>query len=104
MKTHRSLARAQELRSEMRRLDMLLQASVVLRRTKCGKYSCRCAQGKLHESWSVTYKEKGKTRTISLREEDRAEVRQWAENWKRFRRLLKRHNALLLESIKKPKR
>lgn len=94
------LTKAQELRSEMRRLENLLQASVVQRKTKCGKAGCRCAAGQLHMSWSVTYKEKGKTRTICIDEQIREEVQQWAKNWKHFRRLLRQHNTMLLSAIR----
>jgi hypothetical protein len=97
---NRLLAKAQEIRSQMRKLEFLLQATVLQRRTKCGTPSCRCARGELHTSWSVTYKEKNKTRTICIDPAMLTEVQQWAKNWKRFRQLLKQHNALLLASIR----
>jgi hypothetical protein len=96
------IARAQQLRSEMRRNDLMLQATVVQRRTKCGSAGCRCARGEYHTAWSLTYKEKGKTRTVRIDEDIRAEVIEWAENWKRFRRLLKSHNAALIEAVRQP--
>jgi hypothetical protein len=95
------LAKAQEIRSDMRRFENLLQASVVLRKTKCGTKGCRCTQGQLHSSWSVTYKEKGTTKTICISDDIREEVMQWAKNWKLFRRQLRQHNAMLLSAIRK---
>jgi len=95
------LVKAQEIRSQMRSIGNLLQASVVQRQTKCGKPTCRCADGELHTAWSVTYKEKGKTRTVAIEESMRPEVRGWADDWKRFRRLLRQHNALLIAAIGK---
>lgn len=92
------LRRAQELRSQMRQIDLMLQASVVHRRTKCGKEGCRCTRGELHTAWSITYKEKGKTKTVRLDPEIHDEVISWAANWKKFRRLLKQHNRLLLQA------
>jgi hypothetical protein len=100
MNRNRLLVRAQELRSDMRRIETLLQASVVERKTKCGKDGCRCTRGEMHTAWSVTYKEKGKTRTIGIDPALRDEVMRWAKNWKLFRRLLKKHNALLLQALR----
>lgn len=97
----RLLVKAQEVRSQMRSIGSLLQASVVQRRTKCGKQGCRCNEGELHTAWSVTYKDKGTTRTLTLDEAMREEVLGWARDWKRFRKLLRQHNALLLAAIRK---
>jgi hypothetical protein len=44
--------------------------------------------------------EKGKTRTIGIDPALRDEVMRWAKNWKLFRRLLKKHNALLLQALR----
>jgi hypothetical protein len=100
MNQQRLLVKAQELRSEMRRLDLLLQASVVKRRMTCGKPGCHCAHGTPHTAISLTYKEKNKTRTVYIAKEMQAEALQWANNWKRFRRLLKQHSALLVEALR----
>ena len=97
----RLLVKAQEIRSRMRSIGNLLQASVVQRRTKCGKPTCRCADGQLHSAWSVTYKEKSKTRTVGIDESMRPQVMSWADDWKKFRRLLRQHNTLLIAAIGK---
>jgi hypothetical protein len=100
MNRTRLLARAQELRSEMRRLDLLLQASIVHRQLTCGNAGCKCARGQLHSAWSLTYKVKGKTQTIYLTEDIREEALQWVANWRRFRKLLSQHNTVLLQALR----
>lgn len=101
MNQQRLLVKAQELRSEMRRVDLLLQASIVRRRMTCGKPGCHCAHGAPHTAVSLTYKEASKTRTVYIAKEMEAEALQWAKNWKRFRRLLKQHSALLIEALRR---
>lgn len=100
MNRSRLLARAQEIRSEMRRLDLLLQASITHRKLTCGNPGCKCARGELHSAWSLTYKSKGKTQTIYLAEDMRTEALEWVANWKRFRTLMRRHNTLLLQTLR----
>jgi hypothetical protein len=94
------LARAQALRSEMRRIDLMLQASITHRHLTCGNPGCRCARGELHSAWSLTYKVKGKTQTIYLSDEMRQEALEWVANWRRFRRLLRQHNTALLQTLR----
>ena len=44
-------------------------------RRKCGRGSCRCATGELHESPALAYPEGGRTKTLTLSKSDVAEVR-----------------------------
>ena len=44
-------------------------------RRRCGKPACRCATGEPHESPALTYTEAGRTRTMTLRAAEVAEVR-----------------------------
>lgn len=95
------LGDAELLRTKMRGIGTMLQgASVVRRRITCGKPNCRCTRGQLHTSLSVTYKLKGKTKTICIGEDMEQEVLLWAENWRRFRKLLRQHSALNLAGLK----
>jgi len=94
------LSRAQQLRSEMRRLDLLLQASITHRRLTCGNPTCRCARGQLHSAWSLTYKSAGKTQTVYLSKDMRQEAMAWVANWRRFRRLLRLESAALVQALR----
>lgn len=70
-------------------------------RRKCGKPTCRCAQGQLHEAWVLTRSEQGKTRLYSVSDADRASVREWAAQYRRYQRAraqwVKRCAALLAQ-------
>lgn len=53
----------------------LLRGSLVTLRRKCGKASCRCADGEqLHTNPALSYSDGGRTRIVALREADLATV------------------------------
>jgi len=56
--------------------SLLVRGSVVKVRRLCGKSTCRCAQGELHETWALSFSHQGRTRMIPLRDEDVRSVRQ----------------------------
>jgi len=53
-----------------RREPELLRGSLVSFKRRCGKQSCRCAEGEPHESPALTYTEGGRTKTLTLAESD----------------------------------
>lgn len=56
-------------------LPRLLRGSVVVRRRRCGKPTCRCADGvNLHETPALSYSVRGRTRILLLEEADVAAV------------------------------
>ena len=61
----------------------VLPGSFYLLRRKCGKASCRCAQGHLHATWVLTRSESGQHKLYSVPAKDRARVRKLAAAWKR---------------------
>lgn len=49
----------------------LLRGSLVTLRRRCGKASCRCADGQaLHEAPALSYSENGRTRMLTLADTD----------------------------------
>ena len=48
----------------------LLRGSLVSFKRRCGKASCRCAEGEPHESPALTYTEGGRTKTLTLSQSD----------------------------------
>lgn len=53
----------------------LLRGSLVTLRRRCGKPSCRCADGHaLHEAPALSYSENGRTRMLTLADADVAVV------------------------------
>jgi len=77
----------------------MVQGSFYLLRRKCGNPRCRCATGQLHGTYVVTRKEQGKDRIFTVSKEQRAQVRQWTSEYRRYQRaravLVKRHARLL---------
>jgi len=86
------------LRALQRDLPMV-QGSFYRLRRKCGKPNCRCARGELHESWVITRSEQGQDRIYSIPADQRAQLRQWTGEYRRYQRaravLVKRHLKLV---------
>ena len=61
----------------------LIPGSFYLMHRKCGKPSCRCAQGHLHATYVLTRSEGGKHKLYSVPPDQRARVRKLAGAWKR---------------------
>ena len=75
---------AEELR-RMVRVRETLRGYVYHSRRRCGKPSCRCTRGELHEAWVVATKVGGKQTTRSLSGRQRQRVQRLSENYRRFR-------------------
>lgn len=77
----------------------MVQGSFYLLRRKCGKPNCRCATGQLHTTYVLTRSEQGRDRLYIVPKDQRAQVRQWAAEYRRYQRaravLVKRHLHLL---------
>jgi hypothetical protein len=70
----------------LQRSDPMVQGSFYLLRRKCGKPNCRCATGQLHAAYVLTRSEQGKDRLYMVPKEQRAQVRQWAAEYRRYQR------------------
>jgi hypothetical protein len=53
---------------------LMLRGTLTTFRRRCGKASCRCASGEPHESPALTFTERGRTRTVTLRAGEVEEV------------------------------
>ncbi len=77
----------------------MVQGSFYLLRRKCGKPNCRCARGQLHPAYVLTRSQGGRDRLYSVPKDQRAQVRRWAAEYRRYQRaravLVKRHLHLL---------
>ena len=84
---------------QLQRDQPMVQGSFYLLRRKCGKPNCRCASGQLHASWVLTRSEAGKDRIYPVPKDQRAQVRRWALEYRRYQRaraaLAKAHPQLL---------
>ena len=83
----------------LQRSEPMVQGSFYLLRRKCGKPNCRCASGQLHTAYVLTRSQAGKDRLYPVPKEQRAQVRKWAAEYRRYQRaravLSKRHLLLL---------
>jgi hypothetical protein len=97
----RSFATLGRVFAELVRSSPMVPGSFYRLRRKCGKPTCRCAQGELHEAWVLTRSEQGKSRLYSVPVADRAAVRAWATQYRRYQRAraqwVKRCAALLAQ-------
>ena len=88
-----AMAKAQRLLRQAHALGLLLKASVVRRRFRCGKPNCRCAKGKPHQDLIVCRRVQGKNRTIRVRTGREPEALQWQKNWRRFNHIVEKLTA-----------
>jgi len=66
----------------------IMRASILTLVTRCGKPTCRCAQGERHMAKVVEQSRKGRTRMRTVRFEDEGEVKQWVRNFREVEGLI----------------
>ena len=97
----RSFATLGQLLEQLLRSSPMVPGSLYPLRRKCGKPTCRCAQGELHQTWVLTRSEQGKSRLYPVPATDRAAVRAWTAHYRRNQRAraqwVKRCAALLAQ-------
>ncbi|MGH9152992.1 MAG: DUF6788 family protein [Acidimicrobiales bacterium] len=63
--------------------EAMVRGSVVVHRRRCGKPTCRCADGRsLHESVVLSYSEDGRTRFVMLPASEVTAVRAAVERYR----------------------
>jgi len=67
----------------------LVAASLCKVKRRCGHPNCKCARGEFHTAHVLTYKVKAKTRTVHVPKDMVKEVRQWVEEHKRIKKLIR---------------
>lgn len=92
--------KARELRSRMRKLGQMIQGSITFRRITCGKSNCKCARGQLHTCVCITYKEKGRTKTVYVDKAAQGEALIMCANYKKMKVLLKQLSLTNMEVVK----
>ena len=78
----------------------LIRGSVYALRRKCGKATCRCQEGHLHESWVLSVPEKGRKRMRAVPKGKRLKWQQMTDRYRRFRRARARLVKLFAEILK----
>ena len=75
-------------------------ASLVAFRRKCGRPACRCQSGEGHLGHHLTFKVKGKTRSVYVPNDLLPQVQQWVREHKRLKPLLQHISQLALAQIR----
>lgn len=79
--------------------EPLLRGTLYEMKTKCGKPTCRCAEGEPHKAMVLSWSEEGKKRLKTISGEKLLEVRTLTRRYQRFRkaraRLVKIHKQML---------
>jgi len=69
---------------------LILRGTLITLRRKCGKPTCRCTRGALHETLALAYRVAGTTKMLTLRPQDVSEVRAALTRYKQVQRRLER--------------
>jgi phosphoribosylaminoimidazole-succinocarboxamide synthase len=90
----------QELKRQILALGWARPGSLIRRYMPCGNPACRCMskQPRLHGpyfQWS--HKIGGKTRSLRLSEDQARMAKEWAENYRKLKRLLRRMERFALQ-------
>lgn len=78
----------------------VLAASLVVIRKQCGRPGCRCQRGQKHPGNYLTFKEKGKTRTVYVPLDLIEEVKAWIEEHRRLKRLTQEISQLAIAQVR----
>jgi len=101
--SHPTLIRRQ-LNARLKRLHSsqpILAATLVQFRKACGVPSCHCMRGgPKHASQHVTFKERGRSRSVYVPLDLLPEVRAWIEEHRRLKHLLREINQLTLALVR----
>lgn len=55
---------------------------------RCGNPNCKCAKGQPHQAHTLTFKVKGKTKSIHVPKALVPEVKEWVRAYKRLKKLI----------------
>ena len=82
----------------------LLHGYLSVRLQKCGKQTCRCTRGELHEACVLVLRNEGRTEQIPIPRDLVETVRHWVDQEKTLQGLLLRISELQTDRIKELKR
>ena len=97
-------AQERELRSQLAQIvstQGLLRGTLLVRKRKCGKPTCRCAQGEGHESLYLVISEQGRTKQLFVPKQWEPLVRQWVGQHHQARQLLEEVSRIYWDKVRK---
>jgi len=96
-------AAERQLRSAINRLlsqQGVVHGTLLTRQRVCGKATCRCARGHLHESLYLVVTEAGRSRQMYVPRRWESAVRQWIANYSQARHLMDELSRLHWDKIR----
>ena len=102
---HRAKMSSAERRARSQLAQLLSQRGVIrgtllVRKRKCGKPNCRCAQGEGHESLFLVISENGRTRQLYVPKDWEPRVRLWVEDYHRARELMEEVSRIYWDKVR----
>jgi hypothetical protein len=95
--------RERQLRSTVNKLlsqQGVIHGTLITRRKVCGKATCRCTRGQLHESLFLVVTEAGKGRQMYVPRSMEGLVRQWIDHYDQARRLMDELSSLHWDKVR----
>jgi hypothetical protein len=86
--------------NQLKALGPVLGASLVQIAKQCGRSGCHCQRGEKHVGAYLTFKEKGKTRTVYVPLELRKEVAQWIAEHRRIKQIMQELSELSVARVR----
>ena len=83
---------------------LLLQGTLTTFRRRCGKPSCRCADGEPHESPALRFTENGRTKTLTLTAAEVAQVTAAVARYEQAKADLERRQPRARPAARQPSR
>ncbi len=94
-------AKRLSLLRQIQNLGPWIEGTLVITARKCGKDNCACHhQGPKHPVLFVTWKEAGKTRSLYIPRQLEAEVKQWTENYRRLKELIRQISGVQKQMVR----
>jgi len=79
----------------------VLRGTLLSRKRVCGKPSCRCAKGHLHESLYLVIREGGRMRQLCVPKDWEATVRQWVQGYHQAQELMEEISRLHWDKVRR---
>ena len=92
---------------QLKELGPVLQGSITIIKTTCGKPNCKCVRGEKHTSTVLTKKVNGKTKSLYIPNDMVTEAKKWVKENQKLRKLQKEisaYNEQILKIYVKSKR
>lgn len=86
--------------TQLVQLHPLLRGSLQLRSRKCGKASCKCAQGELHTSLYLVQSQSGKYRQLFIPKQLEEKARQAVTDYQAMQQLIEELSELEWQRLK----